>query len=220
MSQFVSSMPAPWHLHGEGFVLVYHFPRSFILPLIERQSSIPSSELGRFLGGFSFVMLMNYARSEVGPYQELLFIPGRFQLGAASGYTVTNILVSSLASAVNGRSNWGLPKEVAQFEWQSSGHYQRTIQVARQHETFLSVRFRASKFHFPLPFGLFPFSLVQAFNQQVYVTRLSGWGTAHFAHLNLLSTQSHFFPSVFHHSPLAVFMLSRFDVTFQSPQVG
>jgi hypothetical protein len=90
-------IPAPWTLTGEGFILLYRFPRDF--------AGIQS-------GGLGTVMLVDYATSPVGPYRELLLIPGH----TGRGYTITHIFVSTMESVVNGRHNWAIPKEQADFD--------------------------------------------------------------------------------------------------------
>jgi acetoacetate decarboxylase len=64
-------------------------------------------------------MLVDYEQSPVGPYQELLFIPGRFQFGRRRYYMVTQIYVSTQVSVENGQENWGIPKQLAQFHFET-----------------------------------------------------------------------------------------------------
>lgn len=63
-------------------------------------------------GALAFI---RYTESNVGPYDELLWLEP-FQKGPAGrAHRVAPIYVSSEASARSGRSNWGLPKELAEF---------------------------------------------------------------------------------------------------------
>lgn len=84
----------PWTLRGAGLVAVF--------------------------GARGVLMLVRYASSPVGPYDELLWAEVR---GSPVGLRpqVTRIVVSTEASVVWGRRNWGIPKELASFGWSGSG---------------------------------------------------------------------------------------------------
>lgn len=75
--------PAPWILHGRG----YAFP--FLLP--QEATSAHSAyaedpnELVRFVGGVGGFVLSDYRDSPVGPYKELVFVPGRYQYRPGDG---------------------------------------------------------------------------------------------------------------------------------------
>jgi len=61
------------------------------------------------------LVFVRYTESNVGPYDELLWLE-LFQCSPAGrAHHVPVIFVSSEASAQSGRANWGLPKEVAEF---------------------------------------------------------------------------------------------------------
>jgi acetoacetate decarboxylase len=53
--------------------------------------------------------------SGVGPYKELLFIPGVFHINGRYTYSISKIYVSTEASVRSGIENWAIPKEVADF---------------------------------------------------------------------------------------------------------
>lgn len=61
-------------------------------------------------------MLVRYAASPVGPYDELLWAaPTRTPAGWRP--QVRSIVVSSAESVAWGRRNWGIPKHLARFAW-------------------------------------------------------------------------------------------------------
>ncbi|KAL2867802.1 uncharacterized protein BJX67DRAFT_352280, partial [Aspergillus lucknowensis] len=68
-------------------------------------------------------MIVRYEDSEVGPYDELILIPGR----AVNPHTgkaemrISTIYVSTDASVWNGRRNWNIPKQRAVFDFQPVG---------------------------------------------------------------------------------------------------
>ncbi|KEF34273.1 hypothetical protein RDMS_07670 [Deinococcus sp. RL] len=84
--------PPPWTLTGRGVVALT--PRGVL-------------------------MLVRYAASPVGPYDELLWAaPSRTPAGWRP--QVRSIVVSTRESVVWGRRNWGIPKRLARFAWLGS----------------------------------------------------------------------------------------------------
>jgi hypothetical protein len=123
---------APWQLTGEGFILVYQFSRTFI----RHNDFLPAGLADNFVGGPSVVMLLNYHTSNAGPYQELLFIPGLFSYRRRWVSSITRIYVSTQVSVVNGRCNWSIPKELADFDWRQGEHRQEQVTVSHNGHPF------------------------------------------------------------------------------------
>ncbi|ROO26403.1 acetoacetate decarboxylase family protein [Salinisphaera orenii] len=105
-------VPAPWRLTGQGYVIALSCSAAFGAACGADTPGLA----GRACGGLGALMLIDYAGSDVGPYRELLLCPGVFDFGDRRAAAITHIWVSSDASVVNGRHNWGLPKERANFE--------------------------------------------------------------------------------------------------------
>ncbi|KAF8509463.1 hypothetical protein BU17DRAFT_98877 [Hysterangium stoloniferum] len=113
---------APWTLTGE----VYWFfpstpsqlPEGAYAPL-EATSFYASEEAGKFRGGpfgSTHVQVIRYNDSPVGPYDELIYIPGHFETPAGkANLRITRIYVSTDASIHNGRKNWNICKHKARF---------------------------------------------------------------------------------------------------------
>ncbi|TKA51689.1 hypothetical protein B0A53_05394 [Rhodotorula sp. CCFEE 5036] len=115
--------PAPWSLTGEGWIIPLHTPFSTTpIPIppaayapLERGTEADQSD--RFHGGVGFVMLVRYKTSDVGPYDELIYVPGLFSRRSSSQQqapveyfpAITRIYVSTNESVYNGRKNWGIP---------------------------------------------------------------------------------------------------------------
>lgn len=106
------SVPAPWELQASGYLFVLKLARE----QLDVGSFAPPSLRSARTGPFAYAMFVDYAQTPVGPYRELLFIPGAFRYPDRTCFTITKIYVSSQASVVNGRRNWGIPKELAEFE--------------------------------------------------------------------------------------------------------
>jgi hypothetical protein len=117
--------PPPWTLHGEAHVLVLWQPAR------------GKSELGRRVfvrhGGLGVLAFVRYTDSNVGPYDELLWlVPWGLQLGSQRFHTVPRIFVSTEASRTNGRQNWGIPKELARFDVQPLSASTRRVHVTTE----------------------------------------------------------------------------------------
>jgi Acetoacetate decarboxylase (ADC) len=109
----VPAVPAPWTLRGHGWMVALRLgtddpARSAFLPK-ELQSTLRAA--------VSVLMCVVYDEAPCGPYRELLFVPGTLQVGMARHPSISRILVSTWDSVVNGRRNWGIPKDRADFDW-------------------------------------------------------------------------------------------------------
>ncbi|PTA69179.1 hypothetical protein C8263_04670 [Deinococcus arcticus] len=62
-------------------------------------------------------MLVRYATSPVGPYDEVMWVALGAPSPAGPRPQVTRIAVSTPQSVAWGRANWGIPKTLARFEW-------------------------------------------------------------------------------------------------------
>ncbi|HEU4580634.1 MAG TPA: acetoacetate decarboxylase family protein [Polyangiaceae bacterium] len=124
-----ASAPAPWTLRGNATLICQ---RRGILAFVQ------------------------YTESNVGPYDELLWL-APFQRGPAGrAHQVPAIFVSSEASAHNGRINWGLPKELARFELTRLGTDRELVRVTRGEETVASFARTVPRTGLPLDLRLLP----------------------------------------------------------------
>jgi hypothetical protein len=168
-SPSVERIKAPWHLRGDGYVLLFKFSRAFV----ETHAFVPPPLEGKFHGGMGVVMLIDYQHSDVGPYRELLFIPGRFRYRGKLFYSVTKIYVSTRASLVNGRENWGIPKQLAEFEFaKESGGIER-VRVSQEGRVFARLSLRASGWGLPVTSAPIPaawYTLLQFHGERALYT--------------------------------------------------
>lgn len=125
--------PPPWSLAvSKGFVLPFLSSKA-TLPFIKPHLT-SSHDVKDYMesGGLGLVMLYRYESSPVGPYDELIFSPGAFRQRPAVDQKIIDkpreremmcerriprIYVSTESSLRNGRQNWGIRKELAEFEW-------------------------------------------------------------------------------------------------------
>lgn len=100
----------PWHLHGEAFILNYWLTPKFIQQ--NQNFRIAPSPIGRMVQ----IMLVRYLDSPVGPYDELLILDHPL-ISKKRLSSIPKIYVSTQISVDQGRYFWGIPKQLAQFEW-------------------------------------------------------------------------------------------------------
>ncbi|KAL6233261.1 hypothetical protein BDW75DRAFT_194361 [Aspergillus navahoensis] len=144
--------PPPWTLRAKSWTFLYTSPNTEMTPESSSQNpnntpevlqsilpqgayhpfeTIHASALQRLGDGSSqfqeswlkTVMIIRYEDTDVGPYDELIFIPGR-AVNPNTGkkeFRISNIYVSTDASVWNGRRNWNIPKHRARFEFTSVG---------------------------------------------------------------------------------------------------
>lgn len=94
--------PPPWTLYGRAVIALYG----------KQAHTTPD------LQTLGTLMLVRYADSPVGPYDELLWATAPHPSPVGPRPQVQAIVVSSEASVRWGRRNWGIPKGLARFQWQ------------------------------------------------------------------------------------------------------
>jgi hypothetical protein len=91
--------------------------------LLSPAPTFPAAWAGRpklnYRGGLGLIAAVQYDNTPVGPYSELLFMVGPWQ-SSCNGWTPSSIVriwVDSSATCDAGRRIWGIPKQLATFEW-------------------------------------------------------------------------------------------------------
>ncbi|KAI8974526.1 hypothetical protein BD414DRAFT_468052 [Trametes punicea] len=121
----IQPQPAPWTVQAEVWWFITSLghrpepgetlPISYF-PSQEEQLYKASTEPNVFRGGRGFVTLVRYSHSPIGSFEELTIIPGEFANPFNKPmHRVTRTYVSNLEAVINGRSNWSLPRELAEF---------------------------------------------------------------------------------------------------------
>ncbi|BGP40057.1 hypothetical protein JCM10449v2_004015 [Rhodotorula kratochvilovae] len=165
----IPACPAPWSLTGEAWILPLYTPFSTTpIPLptgsyapLEQGSKADLS--ARFHGGVGMVLIVRYATSDAGPYDELMYVPGLFSRPAEAkkagekpeySFVITRIYVSTDASVKNGRRNWGIPKYRADFTFAPSPSGATTLSVSHPSSPrtpFFRIALRRSSLPLSLP---------------------------------------------------------------------
>jgi len=173
----ISSTPAPWTLKGTVYTFLFYVTPSQAknLPSIAYSPLEGGSSFGaaKAVGGLGNIQIIRYSESPVGPYDEMVLIPGKFEYEVEQGgpkrrnFRVTRIYVSQKETCYNGRKNWSIPKHLARFEFKTFPTGSTEINVyphdtsgditeARAAKTpFFSAVFKPSQYipNFPLSWG-------------------------------------------------------------------
>ena len=149
----VTTAPAPWTLDGQVAYLFIQAPRSVQDGFNENVDPVRSP----YSGGYGGLLLVRYNDSPVGPYDELLLVPGSYTFRGVNYYRITQIYVSSMDSVVNGRRNWAVPKKLARFHW-TDDNTSVKIYLPGQDAPFCSLRVRPRLYCFPASSAIVPAS--------------------------------------------------------------
>jgi hypothetical protein len=205
-----SITPPPWTLRGDGYMIFYRFSRDFV----EKHGRVPPGLEGCFAGGFGAVMLVNYRESPVGPYRELLFIPGKFRTPRGRRYSITRIVVDSDASTRSGRANWGIPKFTTSFSTEKTKNTERIRVFDASGNCGFDVTLRAGGLHFPVTTALMPLHLYQELEGTRYLTTPKGSGRGQLARVDEIWIDPAFFPDVRQAKPLLALRVENFKMVF------
>lgn len=183
------SFPPPWKLDGEGIIFPFFANREYNL----KHGFIAPEDRDSYLGGLGAVMLVNYTTSDVGPYYELLYIPGDFTKNGKKYKRITRIFVSSMLSVREGIKNWAIPKELADFTWRREGDLTR-VEVSQKGVGFFRAGSKTMGFGFPVTTAILPFSLLQRAPGAYLETKLAGKGRGRLTRLLELGVNDAIFP--------------------------
>lgn len=207
--------PAPWELTGDAYIMLYRFSKEFVF----ENGFLEDFQKNRFLGYFGAVVLVDYHSSDVGPYQELLFIPGMFTFDWQKVFSISKIYVSTLASAENGQENWGIPKEIASFKWDNYLEKKTEVLINTQEKAFFSAEFKEKYCSIPFKSSIFPFKIVQRKNDDLLLTQPSFSGDICITSVKKIMVNHNYFPDISKVNPLITFKLKNFVMKFPSPTV-
>ncbi len=133
----VHRLPAPWTLRGHAFAFLVRMPEDCLRDRCFVDPALASRREGRF----SILMYVKYSSSNAGPYHELMFIPARYEFNGRKRWTISKIYVSGMATLVNGRENWGIPKEMAEFDSRIDGKGIELVRVRSGNSVFAEMEF-------------------------------------------------------------------------------
>lgn len=203
-----AAAPPPWRLRGDGYILFYRFNRH-LLDIWQQHYPV---KLGFPAMRFGAVMAVDYWDSPVGPYRELLLIPGIFRFGFALHPSITHIYVSSQESVVNGFRNWGIPKQRCDFD-HGDNHF-----VARNERlTIADLQFKPVGPQFPVNTKIVPGvwrTLCHVKDGQRLKTTVGGSGRAQMVKLTHAKVDHGGFPDFTRGTLLGAWKITDFELFF------
>lgn len=213
----MKSSPAPWLLTGEGYILAFKFPAHFV----QAHGFIPPFLKNCFAGGIGAVMLVDYQQSPVGPYREALFIPGHFNYAKRRLLSITKIYVSTLASVEDGQRNWGIPKELATFEFDNLSSSEQHIKMSNDERTILDITISSHGPSIPVNTAWNPisFTLIQQQGNRIMLTKPQGRGKIQHASIECAVVEENAFPDFTRIKPLGVIRILDFSLHFPVPRL-
>lgn len=209
-------VPAPWLLNGNGLVMIYHFPQAFV----QEHGFLADYQQPAYRGWLGAVILADYETSGVGPYRELLFIPGLFSFKNRLSLSISKIYVSTRRSVESGIENWGIPKELADFEILPDSDGSTLYRVSRAGQLFFQLRVGTWGPVFPITTRLIPgLGLIQQHKQTLLFTRLQASGKARLATTKNLYIDPAYFPDLSRQKPLLMLSIQAFRMAFPVPEL-
>jgi acetoacetate decarboxylase len=110
--------PAPWRLAGDALLCVKRVSTATARPFVPGSLRIVEAGPDQTL---SVLYLARYGTGASLQYHELIVTCAVVRRGLHVGAWVSHIYVDHPASIAGGREIWGLPKQLAQFEWSQDG---------------------------------------------------------------------------------------------------
>lgn len=198
----------PWNLSGSGYIILYKFSKNYL----EKENLIPKFLKGRQCKGFGAIMLLDFKKSPIGAYQELLFIPSKFEMGSKKLATITKTYVSTQCGVNSGSNNWGILKELANFQIEKIDKNREEITVSKGKDRVASFLFK--KTFLPLPAGtkLLSFPLVQKTNRNFYYTSFNGKGVGRMVIIEEMMINEDMFPNTAIIPPFVTVKLDPFNI--------
>jgi hypothetical protein len=213
----VAHHPPPWRLTGRGCVVAMRFSEGFL----REKSALPESLRGSLRSAVSWCVFVDYTTADCGPYHELLFIPGTCQFSGQRLLTISKIYVSSEASVVNGRRNWGIPKERCEFNVSRNEDGADCVRLALDGRPVAHLVFRSIGPRLPMVIHLLPRrwrTLGQRAENRDFVYMPEARGKFRFAQLQRLWTDPELFPDLRAGKVLGCFAVPEFRMVFPEAQ--
>lgn len=212
--------PAPWQLRGWAYMLLVRLPDE----MLEQAAFIPTDWIAQRRTRTAVMLFVDYQTAPCGPYRELLVAPASFDLGQGSHPAISRIFVSTYDSVVNGRNNWGIPKDRADFEVERDAARRNVrLRISRAGHAFAELELRSRGPNLPIHTSLLPRSvrtLVQPWQGKVYRTALTARGKVRLARVTSWRFDADYFPDLTRGRVLLASHFPVFDMTFPVADVA
>lgn len=208
-------VPPPWPLRGDGWVLLFRLSAAYAA----RPGLVRPELRSVWQGAIGAVAWMHYRESSVGPYDELLFIPGLTGVGGRSAFSISQIYVSSMTSVVNGRANWGIPKDRADISVETWPSGEEVLRAGPANDPFAELIARPGGPRLPVDTRALPLPIVQVWQGQIFRLGLTMQAQVRWLDVIRWHADGVRFPSLAGLRPLAAVKLENFAITFPVPEI-
>lgn len=211
--------PAPWQLRASAYVFAVRLPEA----LLDHAAFVPAPLVSKRKSRIAAVMLVDYQGAPCGPYRELLVAPASFAFASVTCPTITRIYVSTYDSVVNGRRNWGIPKDIADFTSErDEAKGTEVVRVSRDGHTFAELTLKAYGPTLPVSTWLVPSAmrtLVQHWQGKDYRLTLTASGKGRLASVSSWRFDPKYFPDLAQGRVLGGTYLPDYELTFPAATI-
>jgi hypothetical protein len=208
--------PAPWTLHGSGYVVLLRAGA-----LTDQQLFVPPSLLGKRHGHTLSLLFFDYQASVCGPYRELMIGVG-FDFDEGQYSSITRAYASTRDSVANSRLNWGLPADHADFAVERVSARHDQVVLTREGHVIAELELEHSGLSIPVTSALLPSDLrtmVQHWRGKQYSLALKAKGKLRMAKLQRSRFDPRFFPDLSQSSVIAAAYLPSFELKLPGPEL-
>jgi len=215
----IALAPAPWDLSGQGYVFAVRLPQD----VLDQGSFLPEGCTRAGRSRMAYAMFVDYSAGDVGPYHELLYIPGVLNVGRRRNLSISRIFVSTWASVVNGEVNWGIPKDRCDFDVQyGADGVDRVALTAVDGTVFAELELQARGPRLPAPGHWVPRglrTLSQLREGQVYSYAPEARGHFRFARVRNWRFDARYFPDLARGEVVAAIKITDFRMIFPVAEI-
>jgi len=208
---------APWDLTGSGYIMMFKFPKAFILD----HGFVGEHFREGLYGNVSTIVFADYLTSNVGPYQDLFFLPGKIHYQHHKFFTVSKNFTSSPASVKDSIANWGITKETASFSVVHEEEGLDTLKVTYQGVPVIDISIKPSrsKLSFPLRTFFQPVPLMQYHDGRTFRFNIHGKGSGKLAQIFKVDINPELFPNFAFFKHIAIIRVSDFNLKIPAAKV-
>jgi hypothetical protein len=214
----VPRRPAPWQLRASAYAVLAKLPAD----TSDESWFVPPSLRGKRRSQLGILLYVDYHASDCGPYHELIGACAGFDFGDKQMPSITRIYVSTFDSVVNGRLNWGIPKDRADFDVERTDAHGERVAVRRDGRELARFELQGRGPALPATTAmLLPAwrTVAQHWQGCEYRILLAAKGKARLARVVDWSFAADLFPDFARGRVLAAVQLPAFDMTFPVAQV-
>lgn len=148
---------APWQLKGYALQTLNLIDIDKARPFVPPDLEIVSVWPGKTVGG---IYLSSYGSGSVLEYSEAIVVPALVSYGGRWGAWISHIYVDNDDSVAGGREIWGLPKERAEFTWETGSPMR--VSASQGDGLLCNLTYTQPTLTLPLPLSGLVFSVLES----------------------------------------------------------